>query len=98
MRKRLKCRTGRNYWKIGGLRNCVKREIGDSFDPSQIGGGELPEGFGGGMGDMPDMGSDGFPGSGSSVSGNVILYSVCFVVLVVAFVFVKRYRRRPVKR
>ena len=73
-------------------------ELPEDFDPSQIGEGELPEGFGGGMGDMPDMGSDGFPGSGSSVIGNVILYGVCFVVLVVAFVFVKRYRRRPVKR
>ena len=59
---------------------------------------DFPGGFGGGMGDMPDMGADGFPDSGSSVIGNGVLYGVCFVVLVVAFVFVKRYRRRPVKR
>ena len=95
-------------------------ELPEDFDPSQSGDGEqseenaqdgseetekteedtsedssssgFPGGFGGGMDDMPDMG---FSGSGSSVPGNVILYGVCFVVLIAAFVFVKLYRRRP---
>lgn len=75
-------------------------ELPEDFDPSQFGGGEMPEDFDpsqSGDGEQPEdnIPEMGFSGSGSSVPGNVILYGVCFVVLIAAFVFVKLYRRRP---
>ena len=125
-------------------------ELPEGFDPSQFGDGELPDGFdpsqsgsqspddtetdpdpapsdgatqesaapesqapaeespsggsfpgnfggGGGMGDMPDF-SFGGGSTGASSSGNLILYGICFGVLLAALAFAKLYRRRPRKR
>ena len=62
-------------------------------------GGSFPGNFGGGggMGDMPDF-SFGGGSTGASSSGNLILYGICFGVLLAALAFAKLYRRRPRKR
>ena len=60
--------------------------------PGNFGGG------GGGMGDMPDFSFGGGSSTGDSSSGNLILYAICFGVLLAALVFAKLYRRRPRKR
>ena len=62
-------------------------------------GGSSPGNFGGGggMGDMPDF-SFGGGSTGASYSGNLILYGICFAVLLAALAFAKLYRRRQRKR
>ena len=47
-------------------------------------------------GQMPGMGSN--SSMGSSLFDSLILYGGCLVVLIAAFVFVKKYRRNPRKR
>ena len=49
------------------------------------------------MGDMPDF-SFGGGSTGASYSGNLILYGICFAVLLAALAFAKLYRRRQRKR
>ena len=75
-------------------------ELPEDFDPSQFGGGELPEDFDpsqfGGGSSMPGMDFGG--STGASATENLILYSACFAILIIALIFAKLYRRRPRRR
>lgn len=77
-------------------------EMPEGFNPSQM-GGEMPEGFDasqfdefGSEGNMPFMNYG--ENSTNNLSGNLILFGVCFLVLIAGLLFAMLFKRKKYRR
>ena len=80
----------------------MEGEMPEDFDPSQF-GDEMPENF-----DASQFGENGTEGnmpfmnvgenSTNSISGNLILYGICFLVLVAGLLFAMSFKRKRYRR